>query len=569
MKPTAQYNRVIIKFGGESGQGINTVGKMLTGAINRLGFYTFSTREYPSLIKGGVASYQIDISTRKIDSSSRKTNVLCLLSEKSFHQYLFDLLEDGIVVYDGEELDLTTDEDIFIQKNNISIVYLNSNKIALESGGTAIMSNAVLAGFLWKLLKQDVNILVEEVTEMLEGKNIDMDAEKACIMAGYNNPSYRDHFSKTLLLPENGSNRKLVMTGNDALCLGALAVGLRAYYGYPMTPATSIFKFLGDSASESKIVIKQAENEITAVQMALGSMYMGTRALVATSGGGYDLMIETISCSGITETPLVIVLSQRAGAGTGVPTWTGSADLYTAVKAGHGEFPRCVIAVSDLESNYRLIQKAFNIADKYQLPVTVLTEKQISESTFSIDSLPQNERIDRGLNAGEKRYEITDDGISPRWIPTKGQKTYIHNSDEHNESGFSTEDSEEIIAMTEKRRRKMYTLANELPQPLYFGSPDAQTVFVGSGSTKNTVLDSIDSLEDLAYLHYEYIYPTKTELLMKLVNEGKRLILIEANEAGQLGSLITEKCGYIFKEKFLKYDGRPFFVEDILDYLNQ
>lgn len=561
-------NRTIIKFGGESGQGINTVGKMLTQAVNRLGLYTFSTREYPSLIKGGVASYQIDISDKAINSSSRKSNILCLLSKEAFHTYLFDLLEGGVVVYDGEELELSADEDIFMQKNNISLVYLDSNRIATDSGGTAIMSNAVLAGFLWKIMKQDVEILVEEVLEMLEGKNIDMDAERACILAGYNNPSYRDHLSSSLLLPQ-GSSKKLVMTGNDALSLGALAGGLRAYYGYPMTPATSIFKFLGESASESKIVIKQAENEITAVQMALGSMYMGTRALVATSGGGYDLMIETISCAGMTETPLVIVLSQRAGAGTGVPTWTGSADIYTAAKGGHGEFPRCVIAVSDLESSYRLIQKAFNIADKYQLPVTVLTEKQISESTFSADSLPQNEKIERGLQSGEKRYEITESGISPRWIPTKEEKPYIHTSDEHTEEGYSTENSEEITAMTEKRARKMQTLADELPQPLYFGPSSAQTVFVGSGSSKNTLLDSIALLDGVGYLHYEYIYPTKTELLMKLVNEGKRLILIEANQTGQLGSLITDKCGYQFKEKFLKYDGRPFFVEDILDYLEQ
>lgn len=562
-------NRTILKFGGESGQGINTVGRMLTQSFNRLGLYTFSNREYPSLIKGGIASYQIDVTDRKIYSSSKKANILFTLSEKALHTYIYDLLENGIIIHDGTQIELDSEEEIFIQKNNIQVIYLDSAKVAKEAGGTEIMANVVLLGYIWRILKQDVNILIEEVLELLEGKKIDIEAETACILAGYNHPSYRDTIEKDISIGTSSPSRKLIMTGNEALSLGALTAGMRAYFGYPMTPATSIYKFIGDTAHETKVLVKQAENEITAVQMALGSMHMGTRALVATSGGGFDLMIETLSCAGMAETPLVVVLAQRIGPGTGVPTWTGNGDIYTAVRGGHGDFPRCVLAISDLESAFTLVQKAFNIAEKYQLPVIILTEKQIAEAIYSVESLPQAERIDRSLSTAEHRYQITDSGISPRWIPTKGLKPYISTSDEHTEDGYSTDIAQQVEEMSAKRERKMNSLRAETPEPQYYGSSSAQTIFVGSGSTKNAVLDAITAGEDIGYLSYEYIYPLKTDTLLKLAKTGKEMILIENNQTGQLGRIIKEESGYEFKEKLLKYDGRPFFLDDILDYLHK
>lgn len=561
--------RTIIKFGGESGQGINTVGRMLTQSINRLGLFTFSAREYPSLIKGGVSSYQVDVSNKEIFTSTKKYHILCSMSEASLHSYLSDVLENGVVLYDGKEIEFSSDEEILLQKKNISLVYLDSKKIALENGGTEIMANAVLLGFIWRILNQEPNILVEEVLEMLSDKKIDEEAERRCLLAGYNNPQYRDSLSSHIELSKPlQANRKLLLTGNEALSLGALAAGMRAFYGYPMTPSTPIFKFLGDTAHESKIIFKQAENEITAALMVMGSMYMGTRAMTATSGGGFDLMIETISCCGMSETPFVAVLAQRIGAGTGVPTWTGSGDINTAVKGGHGDFPRCVISVSDVPSNFTLIQKAFNIADKYQLPVVVLSEKQIAEAIYSVDSLPKVEKIERGLQQGEKRYEITDSGISPRWIPQKGIKPYLHTSDEHIEDGYSTDISKEVKTMSDKRARKLESLKAALPEPVFYGPPSAQTIFVGHGSSKNALLDAIQHRDDIAYLHYDYIFPLKTEKLIGLAQDGKRLILIENNQSGQFGKLVTEECSYQFKEKLLKFDARSFCLEDILDYLN-
>ncbi|MGI5897580.1 MAG: 2-oxoacid:acceptor oxidoreductase subunit alpha [Candidatus Dojkabacteria bacterium] len=563
-------NRLSIKFAGASGQGINTTGQILTQALNNSGYHIFGYREYPSLIKGGVASYQIDCSDKKINSSSKYCDILSTISDSSLHEYIHTVRENGLIIHDGLEADLTTDEEIFLKKRNITLITLDCQKIAVEAGGVQIMANAVLLGFLWRILNKEKDIIVDEILKFFENKKIDKVAEKKCILAGYNYPTYRDSYSKNIQLPKpNFLNiKQLVMTGNDAISLGALSSGARAFYGYPMTPATSIFKFLGETADQTGVLIKQAENEITAAQMVLGSMYMGTRAFTATSGGGFDLMIETISCAGMSETPFVVVLAQRIGAGTGVPTWTGAGDLNSAVKGGHGDFPKCVISVSDLESCYTLIQEAFNIADQYQIPVILLTEKQISEGLFSVDQLPKPLKIERGFEKGKERYLLTENGISPRWLPSKSNKPYLATSDEHLEDGGSTDNAEAIMKMSKKRMRKLETLEKNLPEPKYYGKKDTKTVFVGFGSIKNTILDIIPSYPEYGYLHYDYIYPLKTKEIEKLISKKKRLILVENNQTGQLGNLITEKTGYVFEEKLLKYDGRAFFVEDILDFIN-
>jgi 2-oxoglutarate ferredoxin oxidoreductase subunit alpha len=425
-------------------------------------------------------------------------------------------------------------------------------------------------GFIWKLLSLKTKPLEQIVKEKFKNKNVDLKAEIKCIHAGYNS----DLITEKLLKPVTFKSKKKLtnaysMTGNQAIALGAISAGCRAYYAYPMTPSTSIFKFIGDTYNETGILVKQAENEITAAQLVMGSMNMGTRAMAATSGGGFDLMSETISCAGISETPMVIALAQRAGAGTGVPTWTGAGDVMLAVNAGHGEFPRCVISVSNPEDAYTLTQRAFNIAEVYQLPVILLTEKQIAESIFSIEKLPKPIKIERGLNGGEKRYEITESGISPRWIPSSENPVLQVNSDEHKEDSESTEVSEEIIEMSNKRMRKLQTLKDNLPEPEYYGSKNPETVFVGYGSAGNTVRDILEQHSNVGYLHYQYIYPLKYEKILQMYEDGARIVLVENNQTGEFGKLIKQESGFEIKDRLLKYDGRPFFIEDILDFLGE
>lgn len=557
-------NRYSLKLGGESGQGINTLGILLSQAIKNEGFNIFAYREYPSLIKGGVASYQIDFSDHKIEASSQYCDILAILDKDSLHEYLNTLNSNGVLLYNIKDLVFSQEEEDWIKKNDINKIFLDTASITQEAGGSLIMSNIVMIGYIWNLLGFKLSEIEGFLSNVFATKGDDIVKQNIkCLYAGYE--AFQEKQKVLNIKADNNISKDKIITGNEALALGAIAAGVRAYYAYPMTPSTSIFKYIGDTYKETGILIKQAESEITAVQMAMGSMAMGTRALVATSGGGFDLMQETISCTGITETPLVIVLAQRTGAGTGLPTWTGSGDIHTAVKSGHGEFPKIVIQVSDIESAFIRIQEALNLSEQYQVPVIVLTEKQIAEGVYTVPTLPKSIPVERYTSYGDNRYKMTENGISPRWIPSFDKTPYIQNSDEHDEKGGSTEDASIAQKMMEKRYKKMIDIKNTIPEPVIYGSLKASTVLVGSGSTKNAVLDAINQRDDIAYLHYEYIYPMKTQILEQLVSKNKNLILVENNQTGELGRIIKETCGYEFKSKILKYNGRPFFVEDILN----
>jgi len=566
-------NRFSVKFGGRSGQGINTLGEFLSKALKNSGYVTFAYREYPSIIKGGFASYQIDVSSEPIFASSKYTDFLLCMTDESFDKYVNTVTKGGVVIHSIKDLKINEEDEKYIKKNKIKVIYLDAIDIAQKNDAPVIMANIVILGAFWKSINLELKVLDKIVLDYFsKKKGVDLEAEKRCLKAGYELDTIKDLKGRNLPKKKRKNwNSSLILTGNDGIALGAVVAGCRAYYAYPMTPATSILLKLGNTYMDTGIIVKQAESEITAVQMVLGSMYMGTRAFTATSGGGYDLMTESLSFSGMSEIPLVIVLSQRAGASTGVPTWTGASDLDIAVHAGHGDFPRCVMSVSDATDAYELIQDAFNIAEEYQISVTLLTEKQISESLFNIKTLPQPKKIKRGLvKNGQKRYEITSNGISPRWIPQKGKKTYLSNSDEHDEYGISTEDEKEIVEMSEKRRRKMDTLKKKLPQPKYYGDEKPTLVFVGMGSTKNVVLDAMPlTKKRLGYLHYQYIYPLKFEKILELNKQGVKIVLIENNQEGGFGKLIKEEADFYIPNTLRKYDGRPFFVDDILEYIKK
>lgn len=563
-------NRFAVKFAGESGQGINTLGEILAKAIKNSGYHTFAYREYPSIIKGGYASYQMDFSSEEVLASSKYSNFLASIAPEALSKYTTLVAPRGVIVHSIKDFEFSDEQLKYLREKKIEVVYIDTAKIAQESDAPPIMANIVILGYLWKLLGFDIKILEKQIREHFKSKkDLDIEAEIRCLMGGYSF-EYDIKDKEFISKKEIGWNKSKMLTSNQAIALGSISAGCRAYYAYPMTPSTDILKVLGTSYIQTGMVVKQAESEITAVQMVMGSMYMGTRAFTATSGGGFDLMSESISCAGMTETPLVIVLGQRAGSGTGVPTWTGSSDLNVALNTGHGEFPRCVLASSDAIDSYELIQQAFNIAEKYQIPVILLTEKQNAESLFNIKDLPKPIKIVRSLKEGKNRYEITESGISPRWIPQKGKKTYLVNSDEHTPDGVSTEDPESIVQMSEKRMRKLLTLKKNIPRPKYYGPEDAKVVFVGMGTTKNAVLDAMKQTDlKVGYLHYQYIFPLQCEKILELSQSKKRLVLIENNQAGELGELIKKECSFEFTEKLLKFDSRPFFVEDILDFLKQ
>lgn len=376
--------------------------------------------------------------------------------------------------------------------------------------------------------------------------------------------------------------------------LGLIHAGCRMYCGYPMTPSSPLLSFIADMQNKTGMIIKQAEDEITAAQMMSGAMHMGTRAVTGTSGGGFDLMTETVSLNAIIENPSVFILAQRPGPATGLPTWTAQGDLLLAVGSAHGEFARCVMAVSDAQDCYELMPEAFNIAEKYQTPVIVMTDKQIAEALYTQSPYDQKKaKVDRGnlitdskalqkLKSTDRYDPKAKDGISPRWIPGSEAATYCAQGDEHNADGSVDETAKNAVEQMEKRMKKMRAMAREMPEPTFVRMENGEwrmensdvsldLLLVSWGSNKGVILDALKVAGSglrVGYLHYTYLWPMKTERLKRLMQKAKRTVLVECNRQGQLGMVIQITGGPAITEKILKYDGRPFFVDELAQHFS-
>ncbi|MDO9027382.1 MAG: 2-oxoacid:acceptor oxidoreductase subunit alpha, partial [Candidatus Roizmanbacteria bacterium] len=454
------------------------------------------------------------------------------------------------------------------------------------------------------LLGGDISELLKIVEEQFakKGETV-INFNKQFVQAGYDQVKNNYPLLITNLLKESASvktsadKEKLVLTGNDAFSLGSVIADCRVYSAYPMTPSSSVLTTLASLQEKIGMVVRHAEDEISVINTAIGSSFAGVRSSVGTSGGGFALMVESISFSGITEIPLVIFLAQRPGPATGMPTWTEQGDLLFTVFSGHGEFPKIVLAPGDNEEMIELTAKAFNLADIYQLPVIVMSDMLLSEShkTVSkkfVDDFIAKYKVDRGkfIDNNSKvnppaggqnsklqlksqkylRYQITDDGISPRLIPGTPEYFYQANSYEHLEDGHTTEDSEPRIKQVDKRTKKWLTyLMKDFFMPKVYGDLEkSEIVFVSWGSNKGAIRRTQELLEEkgikTSFIHFHHLYPLKKELIKPLLSKNKRYILVENNSWGQFGKLLTMETGIEITEKILKYDGRPIWAEEIM-----
>ncbi len=581
-------HRFTIKIAGAAGQGIKSSGIIISKALKRLGYYNFGYTEYPSLIRGGHNVYQIEVSSNPIASISKDTDVLLALNKESIDLHINEFDQDGGVMIIDKVFTLTPEQLALIEKYKVNLYSLPLLDLATGAGGNALMKNTVTLGAVWKTLGLPIDTLLEVVAEVFNKSEEIIEANKKAALTGHD--AITGEFKKFAENFKNNDQIKdnLIITGNETLALGAAASGVKLYSSYPMTPASSILTNLAAWAPKVGMLVKQAEDEITSANMCIGANHAGTRALCGTSGGGLDLMSEAISLSGITETPFVVVLAQRHGAATGAPTWTAQGDLKLAISTAHGEFPRIVLSVSDAEDAFFLIGDAFNLAEKYQVPVLILTDKYIAESTYTISSPDLSKvTIDRGkildpktLTGTELRYQITEDGVSNRWFPgdhSDKQESLIHNtflanSDEHIEKGYSTEDEKVIKAQLEKRMRKLDTIKANLPDPIVIGDKDAEFTFITWGSSKSTLVDSLELLKEAGknfkIIHYSYIWPLKTQILESLRNTQDKVYVVEQNFEGQLAELIKAQTGMQFK-KINRYDSKPFYIEDIIQEISK
>lgn len=577
-----------IKIVGAQGQGVNSVGEMVAKGLKRAGYCVFGYREYMSLIKGGHSSYQLDVSPEKIESTETTVDVLVTFNHHGLEKNLRDLKDGGIIVHQTGDWTWSKDDAAFLKKKNITVLHLPSDEILAKLKAKPILGNVLITSVVWHLLGLDADDLREEVKRQF-GKKGDavVNQNLACIDAGiaYCGESAGDLAVK--LPPADASwNDHLLLTGSQAMGLGLVHAGCRFYAGYPMTPSSPLLTYVADIQNETGMVVKQAEDEITAAQMMSGAMFAGARAATATSGGGFDLMTETLSLDAIIENPALFILAQRPGPATGLPTWTAQGDLFLAVHGGHGEFARLVLSVSDAADAFRLMNDAFNHAERFQIPVIVLTDKQCAEALYTQKPFDQSTTVlERGLvtDATElEKLRATDrydphakNGVSKRWLPGSVAATYVAQGDEHSADGTVDETAENARLQTEKRMRKMTALQGALPEPTVheFGKKKAayDLTLVTWGSAKGAVLDALRddrfAGKRVAVVHYEYLWPLKTEALRSVLAASKTAACVETNYQGQLRTLLKGE-GIDVPHLVHKYDGRPFFVDELASALH-
>lgn len=555
-------NELSIVLSGKAGQGLKTVEKMLTGILNFSGYHIYTIKEYMSRVRGGNNTTTIRISSERVTAFVDRIDLLVILNENAIHRLNNRISDDTIII--GSKSDIESDFD-----GDNQTIEIGFEEIATEVG-KKIYSNLVAVGFLAGLLTVDMELVDKFIKKSFSEKGDDVvEKNKEAAEKGYEAAQKWTDEIKIDISKDEKVKDELTINGTQAVGMGALAGGCNFISSYPMSPSTGVLVFLSDHMEDFGIISEQAEDEIAAINMSIGAWYAGARAMVTTSGGGLALMNEGLSLAGILETPTVIHLAQRPGPATGLPTRTEQGDLNLAVYAGHGDFPRILLAPGTLEDAFYLTQKAFNLADKYQVPVIILTDQGFVDQfyntpVFDLSDI-ENEKHFIKTEEGYKRYELSDDGISPRGIPGYGDGLVAVDSDEHNAEGHITEDLEWRIEITEKRMKKEDTLMESAIPPELIGSDNYKTLLIGWGSTYNVIKEAMETVgdESVGFLHFKQVYPIHPDTA-KYLDMADSLITIENNMTGQFGKLITLNFGHEMDEAFLKYNGLPFSVEELV-----
>lgn len=583
-------NNMTIRIGGEAGQGMDTSGAGFARALVRSGLHIFANSDFMSRIRGGYNFYQLRVSDKPVYAPDNIVHLLLAFNQDALAQSLNDLAPGGAIIHDAS---ITIDPAALAARNVKAFAFPFEAK-ALEVGRAVgmdpkrakLMANTAALGATAAITGFSFEQIAQVIAQNFGKKKGSAIADANLTMARWafdEAQQYAAQFEWKFAPPSNGANR-MILNGNQAIGLGAIAAGCKFISAYPMTPATSIIEFMTAQAKRFNLVTKQTEDEIAAILYAIGVNQVGVRAMTATSGGGFSLMVEALGMAGMTETPLVVVDSQRPGPSTGMPTRTGQGDLLFVMHASQDEFPRIVIAPGGVEACYAETARAFNLAEKYQCPVLILTDafQAFAARSVGVEEMPFEEfKIERGktltdaqldqLQPGEyKRYALTDDGISPRALPGHPNAVYTSSSDEHTESGrIEDEDAANRVAQHSKRMRKLETIKRAMRMPEWYGPADAPITLMGWGSTRYVIREAIDLLNargvNANALHFTDIYPLDEARLEKELAKAKRLIDVEGNYTAQLAQVVRVYTGRAVNDKILKYDGRAFTGAEIAD----
>lgn len=563
---------------GAAGEGIKTTGMMFSKTCLRSGLYTFDYTEYPSLIRGGHNTYQVCAGLDRVFSQTKQIDLHIALNKDGVLLHRPDFHSGSIILYDAQDSGVDWDKENITGKG-INIPFI---ELVKKAGAERVMLNNVALGVSAYLLNLDFSVLNTVIADAFKGKSTEIiSLNQQAAKVGYD-------YGQQNLTPLNFSLSKqkisdnLTLSGNEAIALGLVAGGLKAYIAYPMTPSSSILHTLADWQEQANIFVKHAEDEIGVVNMALGMSYAGIRSACGTSGGGFCYMTEAVGLAGVAELPLVVIEAQRPGPALGMPTWTAQADLLFCINASQDEFPRIVLAPGDVREAFDLSRLSLELAEKYQLPVIILTDKHLSESSqsthldqlnYSLERYSMEMKPDVNQTGFYPRFTLTETGVSPRTVPGQPNGFYMANSYEHDIQGLGSESSLDRVNQMDKRLKKLLSVKPEIPTQFYSGSKNAQVTLIGWGSTKYALCAASQQLSkegiEAAVFNLSWLWPFPQDQVENVLKNCVCPIIVEGNSTYQLAKLIRQETGIDIYHKRCKYDGRPIYPEEVVTWVKE
>jgi 2-oxoglutarate ferredoxin oxidoreductase subunit alpha len=573
-------SEVTVGIGGAAGDGNAATGDTLAKVCARLGLHIYAYNSYQSIIRGGHVWLRMRIADQKVDCHGDHLDFMMALNQDTLNQHTAEVNSNGGIFYNSDKLQVAQDD----LQAGVVLYPFPVKDLSEKFGRNPVMQNTVLLGGLLWMLDLDFDVLEGMLRETFRRKGDKIvEANVGVAQAGYGYA--REHYEKRDIHWQLSGKRRMVVSGNEIFGLGALAAGCKFYAAYPMTPASSILHWLVRYGPRHGMVVKQAEDEIAVMNMTVGAGHVGVRSMCGTSGGGFALMTEAIGLAGMTETPVVIISAQRGGPSTGLPTKSEQADLNQMFGASQGEYPRAIFAPVDVVDCYYSVVEAFNIAEKYQCPVTIASDLLLSEHRETADPeaysfevpIDRGELITNGAPESYKRYRITESGVSPRVVPGHEGTAYVAPSDEHDEQGILISDEYTNPAMRkammEKRMRKMDGMLRDLPAPELWGPAEADVTLVGWGSTQGVIREAISQLSDEGItannLQIKYLVPFHAAEVEAILQGAKCKIAVEQNFTAQLARHIRAETGVKMDEKILKYDGEPLEPHHIVERVKE
>lgn len=562
-------DEVVIRVGGAAGDGVQSAGLIIAKAFSRSGLHANTYNYYQSIIRGGQSWYQIRASDRKVRSQGDNVNVMIALNKDSLERHTSPTIneggaspigKDGLVIYDQSISDF--------RKGDCQYCALPLSEIAARHGKNALMKNTVAIGAAMASIGINFEVLASVIRDQFGNKGTAAEENVKAAKEGYDH--YLQNFKKLNVTLKTSSKKFYLISGGESLALGAVNAGMKMYVAYPMTPASSALHYLAEHEKDFKIFVKIPEDEISAVNMAIGANYAGVRAMTGSSGGGFSLMVEALGMSGMMEVPLVIYESQRAGPSTGLPTKTEQGDLNLVIGASQGDFPRIVLAPRNVEDAFYCTREAFNLAEKYQVPVIVMSDLYVAEHYETVEKFDLNFKIERGKIASPgsenyMRYEYTSDGISFRALPGTAELMHNEDSDEHNEYGDVVSDAVTDptlrVESMKKRMRKLDGYIREMPPTPTYRYDDAEIAIVQWGGTQGVVEEAVDALREkgirVGLIEINRVYPLNPDI-GKLLHGKKQIIVVENNYSGQMNRLLRSE--FLVKTDLVtKFDGESFY----------